>query len=94
MYNHVNPKVNDKLKEWMNCNDDKQGEANYNRRKVNEYVGMTLYFTEKAMVNINMDDYFERMINGFPMKTSNIETELTTAGNNLFEKGNSKRMGK
>ena len=41
-----------------------------------------------------MEDYFERMINGFPMKISKSDTDSTPDGNNLFEKGNIKRLGK
>ena len=41
-----------------------------------------------------MDEYVEGIINDFPMKTSKSHTALTPAGNNIFEKGNSKRMGK
>ena len=41
-----------------------------------------------------MDDYVERMINYLPMKLSKSDTDLTPAGNNIFEKGNSKNLGK
>ena len=41
-----------------------------------------------------MDDYVERMINEFSIKISKINTALTPDGNNIFEKGNIKRLGK
>ena len=49
---------------------------------------MAFDFTEKRKVKINMDDYVEIMINEFPMKISNSDTDLTTHRNNIFEKGN------
>ena len=41
-----------------------------------------------------MYDYVEIMNNEFPMKTSKSDTYLTPAGNNPFEKGNRKSLGK
>ena len=41
-----------------------------------------------------MDDYVERIINDFWMKISKIGTDVTPDGNNIFEKGNSKIIGK
>ena len=41
-----------------------------------------------------MDDYVERMINEFSIKISKMNTALTPDGNNIFEKGNIKRLGK
>ena len=55
---------------------------------------MTFDFTEKGEVKIKIDEYIERMINYFSMKISNSDMTLTTDGNNLFEKGNRKRLSK
>ena len=41
-----------------------------------------------------MEDYVERIINELPIKISNSYAALTPSGINLFEKGNSKSMGK
>ena len=94
IYSHVNPKVNYKFNEWMNLNYDKHGEVKANREKVHEYLGMTFYFTEKVKLKINRDDYVERMINYLPTKLSKSDTDLTPAGNNIFEKGNKKSQVK
>ena len=40
-----------------------------------------------------MDDYVEKMINGFPMNISKSDTALTPAGNTLYEKRNNKKAG-
>ena len=49
---------------------------------------------KKRKVKINMNNYVENVIDDFPVKISNSDTDLTPSGSNLFEKGNSKRMGK
>ena len=84
----MNPKVDDKFKELMNCNDDKNCEVKSNIGKLHKYLGMNFYFTEKVKVKINMDDYVERMINDFQAKISNIDIALNPSKNNIFEKGN------
>ena len=94
IYSNVNHKINDKFKEWMNLNYGNNGEVKVNRGKIHEYLGMTFYFTEKAVVNINMDDYVERIINELQIKISNSNTYLTPGGNNRFEKGNRESLGK
>ena len=78
----------------MNCNDGKHGELKARRGKVHKYLGMTFDFTEKSKVKVKMDGYVQRMINNFLMKTSNSDTALTPDDNNIFEKGNSKRLDK
>ena len=72
----------------------KHGEVKANRGKVNQYLGMTFDFTEKSKVKIDMDDYVENMIHQSPMKISKIDMALTTAVNNIFEKGNRKILSK
>ena len=41
-----------------------------------------------------MDNYVKRVINELTMKISKSDTYLTPAGNNIFEKGKSKILGK
>ena len=94
MCSHMKPKVNDKFKEWMKRNYDKHGEVNSNRGKLHEYLGMTFDFTEKWNVKIYMDEYVEMIISDLPMKISKSDTYLATDGNDIFEKGNSKSLGK
>ena len=45
-------------------------------------------------MKIKTYDYVEMIINNFPMKISNSDTDLTPYGNNIFEKGNIKSLGK
>ena len=72
----------------------KHGEVKSNRGKLHEYLVMTFDFTEEAEVKIDMEDYVESMINELPMKIIKSDTPLTLSGNNLFEKGNRKRLVK
>ena len=55
---------------------------------------MNFDFTEKSEVKIKTYDHVERVINDFPVKISNSVKYLSPYGNNIFEKGNSKRLGK
>ena len=94
MYSHVNTNFNDYLKEGTNHNYGENGEVKSNRGKVHEYLGMNFDLKEKAEVKIQMNNYVERIINEYPIKISKSDTDLTTAGNNIFEKGNIKSMDK
>ena len=78
----------------MKHNNGKHVEVNTNIGKVHEYLGMNFYFTEKGQVKIKIGYYFEMMINEVLMKISKCNTALTPAGNNIFEKDNTKRLGK
>ena len=91
---HVNPKVNDNFKEWMNQNHGKNDEVKTNIGKVHEYLGINFDFTSNAKVKINMDDYVESMINEYLIKISRSNREITPAMNNICEKGNKKSPGK
>ena len=94
MPSHMKPKVDDKFSKWMNRNYGKHDKVKANRGKVNEYLVMTFNFTEKLKVKINMDDYVEWMINELPIELGKSDMALTPAGNNIFEKGNMKSLGK
>ena len=93
MSSHTNPKDDNKSTEQLNRNYGKHGEVKDNRGKVHKYLGTNFDFKEKGKVKINMDDYVGRMINESPMKISKGDTALTPDGNNIFEKGNIKKMG-
>ena len=50
MSSHLNSKVNDKSKEYINRNYGKHCEVRENVEKVHEYLEMTLGFIEKIKV--------------------------------------------
>ena len=47
MFSHMNPKVDDKIKELMNYIYVKHGEFKSNKVKVHEYLGMTFDYSRK-----------------------------------------------
>ena len=90
----MNPKVYDNFKKWTNHNYGKHGEVKYNRLKVHKYLGLTFDLTGKSKVKIKMDGYVERIINESPTKIIKSDTALNPAVNNIYGKGNSKKLKK
>ena len=78
----------------MNRNYDKHSKVKDDIWKVHKYLGVNFYFTEKGKIKIKIDNYVENMINELPTKISNSDTAWAPDGNNIFEKGNIKRLGK
>ena len=74
----------------MSRNYGKNGEVKENIGKLHGYLGMNFDFTEKVNVEINMDDYVERMINYLPIRIIRSGTALTPSGNNVFENATAK----
>ena len=91
---HVNPRVNNKFLEWMNRNYGKLKEVTTKRGKIHEYLGMTIDFTTRGKVKFRMDDYVEKMLDGFSVKFKSTDTALSPASNTLMEVGQSKLLGK
>ena len=63
---HVDPKVNDRFLEWLNEKYGKISEVKATRGKIHDYLGMTLDFSVKGQVSIDMIDYVEKMISEYP----------------------------
>ena len=65
---HVSPDEVTKMIEFLKSKyaNDGIGVMKVSRGKVHEYLGMTLDYTEKGIVKINMIDYVKRMIENFP----------------------------
>ena len=55
---------------------------------------MTLYFILKGKFNIRMDDYVQKIIHTFPQKMGSTDMDIILAGDNLFENGSCKPLGK
>ena len=55
---------------------------------------MIFYFIEIEKVKNKMNGYDERIINEFPMEISRSDMASTPAGNNIFDKGKRKIIGK
>eukprot|EP00980_Cylindrotheca_fusiformis_P005077 scaffold1076_cov81-Cylindrotheca_fusiformis.AAC.1 len=90
---HVNSKVNDKFKNWMNQKYGSVGEVKSTRGgKIHEYLGMTFDFTCKGKLKVRMDDYVKKMIEDFSVKMKSTDVSSTPATNNLFEKEDKKPL--
>ena len=74
----------------MNRNYGKRGEVKSNRLEVLKYLGINFDLSDKEKVEIKMDAYVERIINNSPIKINKSDMALTSTGNNIFGKVNSK----
>ena len=55
---------------------------------------MTLEFSVKVKVKFRMDNSAEKIIQDLPQKLKSTDMAITPSGNNLFDNGNSKTLGK
>ena len=69
-FSHKDPKVNDQFIEWLNKKCGKLGDIKATRGPVHEYLGMTLDYSKKGQVSIDMRDYVNTMLNDFPATKS------------------------
>ena len=83
---HVMPEVNDEFLVWLNEMYGKVGEVKATRGKVHDYLGMTLDFTNKGMVEINMCAYVDKVLCDFREMYKLDTTAETPAANDLFAK--------
>ena len=92
---HRKRKVNQDFAKWLN---DRYGsikpvEAVYG--DTHEYLGMTLIFDKKkGDVKIDMVKYVENMLEDYYVPLKKTDTAFTPAGDNLLNKGQSKKLEK
>ena len=69
---HVDPKVNDNFHKWLEktYGSDGIGNVEASRGKVNEYLAMTLDYTEEEKLKIVMRKYLDAIISEFTQKLS------------------------
>ena len=65
---HVDPKVNDDFHKWLQREYGQVKEVTATRGPRHVYLGMTLDYSVKGEVKIDMTDYVEEMIDVFPTK--------------------------
>ena len=63
---HKNSKVNDSFIEWLNKECGQIGDVKSLRGAIHEYLGMTLDYTIKDEVKVDMVDYVKKMVAEFP----------------------------
>ena len=64
----MDPKVNDEFDKWLNKKYGEQSPVTSHRGKVHDYLGMTLNFSEKGKVIIDVTDYAKSMLQTFSIK--------------------------
>ena len=63
---HVDPKVNDDFKKWLNERYGLISEVKSMRGKIHNYLRMMLDYTVKGQVSLGMIDYIKKMIEEYP----------------------------
>jgi len=91
---HVNTKVNDEFKIWLNKMYGAFGEVKATRGKVHDYLGMTFDFSTKGKVIVDMSEYIGNMIDEFPIKLKPTDVAPTPAAEDLFAEGTGKKLDK
>jgi len=76
--------VNDTFLKWLNTKYGKHGEVKATRGKRHEYLGMTIDFSTKGKVMIDMCDYIRNMLADSSVILKPDEVAPTPATDNLF----------
>ena len=76
---HVDPKVNDKFKEWLSkmYSQDGIGEVKVTRGERHDYLAMMLDFSEEGKLKIDQVEYVKAMCESFPEKLKNVSSPWT-----------------
>ena len=93
---HKDSRVNDKFIEWIDdtYGDEEIGKVKATRGKVHDYLGMTLDYSSKGELLVDMTKYVKDMIDYFPKKLGKEDIAITLAGDNLFKKTKDKVLDK
>ena len=94
MSSHVDPKVNDLFKKWLNKRYGEHGEVKAHRGKVHDYLGMTFDWSKPGTVEVGMTDYVSNMLDDFSIHMKPEDTAPTPAAENLFAKGTGAKLDK
>ena len=82
---HMEPKIVDEFIQWVKKKYGQIGEVKAIRGKIHEYLGMTLDYSVKGRVTINMIQYVTVMINGFPQAHLEGPKVASPWNDNLFK---------
>ena len=93
---HKDKKVVDEFHQWADFmyGDPKIGAVTATRGPIHDYLGMTLDFSIKNQVKIQMEKYVESMINEFPEELKNTDTVMSPSTSDLFQHNNSNPLSK
>jgi hypothetical protein len=70
---HIKKEVNVELFKWLKktYGSKKIGEVKAHRRKIHNYLGMVLDFSEQGVLQVQMKDYITTLLYEFPCKIGN-----------------------
>ena len=94
MSSHVDAAVNTKFLKWLNKMYGEFGEVKATRGPKHDYLGMTFDFSQPGKVPIDMIDYINSMVDDFSVKLQSTDTRQTPAADDLFAKGDGKKLPK
>ena len=80
----VDSRFNDGLHEWLNKEYGTVSEVKVNRTKIHDYLGLTLDYSEKGKVKIDMRDYVKGMVSEFDQEDFKGPRVANPASENLF----------
>ena len=66
---HINPKVNNKLLQWIEDTFRQLGEVKKTQDPLHDYLGMTLDYSVPGQVSIDMSHYVKKMVKEFPQES-------------------------
>ena len=89
---HVDKRVNDEFLAHLNELYGEFGEMKSTRGKIHDYLGMTLDFSVKGKVKIDMRKYVANMLESFRESFELTTTADTPAAGNLFEAGSGEEL--
>ena len=81
---HVDPEVNTMFLEWLNEKYGEFGKVKATRGKVHDYLGMTLDYSKRGTVKIDMTQYTTKMLTEFRQHFKLDGTAETPAAPDLF----------
>ena len=84
MSSHIEAKVNDKFKEWLNFKYGSFGVVSMVRGKSHNYLGMKFHFVGNGELKVEMFEYIKKILKQFPMKFGN-KVGGENTGINLFK---------
>ena len=82
---HVDPKVNDSFIDWLKKEYGQIGEVKSSRGTRHDYLRMTLDYSVKGQVTVDMVDYVKKMVTEFPQEALLGSKVSNPATENLFK---------
>ena len=91
---HINPKVNDEFKDFLQKKYGEHGDAVVHRGTKHDYLGMKMDYNKKGKVVVDMQYYIQEMLDDFKDEVKEGQIAKTPAGDNLFNFGEGKKLDK